>query len=143
MKLSTIQTAGLIGWMLAAGHVSLAAGPALTIEDTIGREWVNEPIVWDLPGEKGDTVRLLRDGRPIVAQVVAVEGGVRVLCVVDRLAKDASTTVTAELGRSGPVDTDLTVSEETGTLVLANKFTAVRINRGSTGAASMCARMKT
>ena len=102
----------------------------ITIQDTIGREWLGEPIEWQLPGAKGDTVRLERDGQPIPAQVVATEGGVRGLFVIDRLAKDASTTVTAELGRPGPAETDLKVTEEKDALVLGNKFTAVRVNRG-------------
>ncbi len=132
MNTRKIKIAGLCICLLAAGHVSLAAGPALTIRDTIGREWVHEPITWELPGAKGDTVRLQRDGRPIPAQVVAGDGGVRVLFIIDRLAQDAATTVTAELGQSGPGDTDLKVSEEKDSLVLANKYTAVRVNRGST-----------
>jgi len=127
-----IEIAGLCGCLLAAGHVGLAAGPALTIKDTIGREWVNEPIVWELPDAKGDAVRLERDGRPIPAQVVAFDGGVRVLFVIDRLAKDAATTVTAEFGRPGTADTDLKVTKENDALVLANKHTAVRVNRGGT-----------
>jgi len=136
MNTTKIKMAALCGCLLAAGHVSLAAGPTLTIKDTIGREWVGEPIVWELPGAKGDTVRLQRDGRPIPAQVVASDGGVRVLFVINRLAKDAATTVTAELGRSGPADTDLKVTEEKDAFVLANKFTAVRVNRGSTDSLS-------
>ena len=52
--------------------------------------------------------------------------------MIDRLPKDAATTVTAELNRPGPVDTDLKVTEENGALVLASNFTAVRVNRGST-----------
>jgi hypothetical protein len=132
MNTMTIKVAGLCGCLLTAVHAGLAAGPALTIKDTIGREWLNEPIVWQLPGAKATTVRLERDGRPIPAQVVAAEGGVQVLFVVDRLTKDAATTVTAELGQPGPTDTDLKVTEDVGALVLANRFTAVRVNRGST-----------
>ena len=132
MNAMTIKLAGLWACVLAAGHVGLAAGPTLMIKDTIGREWVQEPIIWELPGAKGDTVRLLRDGRAIPAQVVADDTGVRVLFIIDRLAQDAATTVTAELGQSWPGDTDLTVSEEKDSLVLANKFTAVRVNCGGT-----------
>ena len=36
----TIKIAGFCSCLLAAGHVGLAAGPSLTIRDTIGREWV-------------------------------------------------------------------------------------------------------
>ena len=63
MNTMKIKIAGLCGCLLAAGHAGLAAGPALTIKDKIGREWLSEPIVWELPGAKGDTVRLERDGR--------------------------------------------------------------------------------
>jgi len=130
MNAWTTKIAGLCVSILAAGQVGLAAGPTLTIRDTIGRQWLNEPIVWELPAAKGDAVRFLRDGRPIAGQLVAAEGGVCVLLVIDQLAKDAATTVTAELGRPGPADTDLKLTEEQDALVLANKFTAVRVNCG-------------
>jgi hypothetical protein len=71
MNALTIKIAGVCCCLLATGHVKLAAGPALTIKDTIGREWVNEPIVWELTGVMADTVRLQRDGRPIPVQVAA------------------------------------------------------------------------
>jgi hypothetical protein len=131
MNALTTKMAGLCVSLLATGHIGFAAGPTLTIKDTIGRHWLNEPILWELPGAKGDTVRLLRDGQPIPGQVVASEGGVRVLFAIDRLAKDAGTTVTAEFGRPGPADTDLKLTEEKDALVLVNKFTALRVNRGS------------
>lgn len=124
---------GLCVCLLAVGQISLAAELSLTIKDNIGREWVNEPIAWELPGAKGDTVLVQRDGKPIPAQVVAAPGGVRVLFLIDHLAKDASTTVTADLGRQGPAGTDLSVAEESGALVLANRFTAVKLNQGSAG----------
>ncbi len=123
--------AALCGCLLAVGEIGLAAELSLTIQDTVGRPWVNEPIAWELPGAKGDAVLVERDGRPIPAQVVAVPGGVRVLFLIDRLAEDGSTTVTAELGKQGPAGTDLSVAEEPGALVLANRFAAVKLNRGS------------
>ncbi len=132
MNTMTITRFGLCAWVVAAGHVGLAADPVLTIRDTIGREWLDEPIVWELPGARGDKVRLLRDGRPIHAQIVASETGLQILFVIDRLAKDAATTLTAELGRQGPADTDLAITEEENALVLAGKFTAVRVNCGGT-----------
>ncbi|MHB1034040.1 MAG: hypothetical protein ACYC35_11635 [Pirellulales bacterium] len=110
---------------------TLAAEATLTIRDNIGRAWENEPIAWDLPGVKADRVLVKRDGAPIPAQVVATADGVRLLLIIDRLGKDASTTVTAAFGKEGPTGTDLTVSEAEGALVLASKFAAVRLNRGS------------
>ena len=101
MNTMTLKMPGLCACLLMAGSVSLAARPTLTISDTIGHEWVNEPIVWELPGAQGGTVQLQRDGHLIPAQVVRADGGVRVLFVIDRLAQDATTTVMADMRRQG------------------------------------------
>ena len=74
MNTTKIKRVVLCCCFLAVGQISVAAGPSLTIKDTIGREWLNEPIVWELPGAKADTVRLQRDGQLIPAQVVAIDG---------------------------------------------------------------------
>ena len=84
-------------------------------------------------GSKGDKVLVKRDGTPIPAQVVATADGVRVLLIIDRLAKDASTTLTADLDQQGPTGTDLSIAMDTRGLVLANKYTAVRLNNGGAG----------
>src|SRR5439155_15315063 len=48
--------------------------------------------------------------------------------------RDASTTVTAQPGQPGPVETDLSVLKGGGFLVLANRFTAVKVlNRNAAG----------
>ncbi len=86
----------------------------LPIKDNLGRAWVGEPIAWELPGVKGDKVLVKRDGTPIPAQVVATADGVRVLLIIDRLAKDASTTLTADFDRQGPTATDLSVALDKG-----------------------------
>ncbi len=119
-----------IGLVAAFGPAAMAA-PSLVIRDNIGRAWVNEPIVWDLPGVNADKVLVQRDGKPIPAQLVGVAGGVQVLCVIDQLAKDGTTTLTADFAQDGPADTDLAMTMEPGALVLASQFTAVRLNRGS------------
>ncbi|MHB8954848.1 MAG: hypothetical protein ACYC4U_17900 [Pirellulaceae bacterium] len=119
---------GLSGCLLAFGSIGLASELTLTIQDTIGRQWMHEPIVWDLPGVKSDTVLVQRNGTPIPAQVVATADGIRVLFIIDHLPRDASTTVTAEPGKQGPTETDLSIIEEDGSLVLMNQFTAVRLN---------------
>jgi hypothetical protein len=116
--------------LFAVGGTNLAGERKLTIRDNLGRAWVNEPIAWDLPGAQGQTVLVRRDGRPIPGQVVPTAGGLRVLFLVDRLAKDGSPAVTADLERQGPVGTDLSVAQEEHALVLANRFTAVKLNRG-------------
>ena len=109
--------------------MGLASELNLTIQDNIGRQWVHEPIVWEPPGVKRDTILVQRDGTPIPAQVVATADGIRVLFIIDHLQQDTSTTVTAEPGKQGPAETDLSIVEENGALVLMNKFTAVRLNR--------------
>ena len=112
MQIIKVLGTGLCGCLLAAGHVSLAAERSLTIKDNLGRAWVDEPIEWELPGVKGDKVLVKRDGTPIPAQVVATADGAGVLVIIDRLAQDASTTLTADLDRQGPTGTDLSVALE-------------------------------
>ena len=58
----------------------------------------------------------------IPAQVVATADGGRVLVIIDRLAKNASTSLTADLDKQGPTETDLSVAIDSHRLVLANKF---------------------
>ena len=86
---------------LAWGQIGLASQMNLTIQDNIGRQWAHEPIVWELPGVRCDTVLLRRDGTPIPAQVVPTADGLRVLFTIDRLEKDASTTIAAEPSARG------------------------------------------
>ncbi|MGA2257738.1 MAG: hypothetical protein ABSG53_24005, partial [Thermoguttaceae bacterium] len=128
-----VLCAGLCGCLLAVGHTSLAGERKLTIKDNLGRPWVSEPIAWEMPGVKANKVLVKRDGRPIPAQVVAAPGGLRVLLIIDRLAKDASTTLTADLDEQGPTETDLSVATDAGGLVLANKYAAVRLNNEGAG----------
>lgn len=99
----------------------------LTIRDTIGRDWTGEPIVWHLPGATGTAAAVTRDGKPIPAQVVPAADGVNVLCVIDNLAKDGSTTLTAEFGKSGPATTDLKIEDAAGRVVLATAHTAIEL----------------
>ena len=106
--------ASLCGCVLALGPIGFASESTLTIRDNIGRPWLHEPIVWELPGIQGNSVLVQRDGLPIPAQTVSVEGATRVLFIVDRLSQDASTTVTADFSRQGPTTTDLGVTEEDG-----------------------------
>jgi hypothetical protein len=100
LSVSLIRTA-IIPIAVLLGCPAFAHGHDLTIRDTIGRDWTDEPIVWHLPGGTGDAVAVARDGKPIPAQVTAAEGGVDVLCIIDSLAKDGSTTLTARCG-GGP-----------------------------------------
>jgi len=133
--MAKVLWAGLLLWgcMWAVGPAGSAAELSLTIKDNIGREWVNEPISWELPEAKGDKVLVTRDGTPIPAQVAITADGARVLFIIDHLAKDAATTVTAEFGKEGPAGTDLSAAEEKGALVLANKYTAIRLNNSPMG----------
>ena len=103
-SLRTPVCAGLAG--LLAGVTAAAAAP-LVIRDTIGREWVNEPITWELPGVSATRVLVQRDGGAIPAQVVPATNGVTVLFVVDKLAPDCASTVTADFNQTGPATTDL------------------------------------
>ncbi len=125
-----ILLAWFSGSLVAATWVGDAAESALTIKDTLGRRWDSEPIEWVVPGARGDTVLVERDGKPIPAQIASEDGGARVLFVVDHLEKDGSTRVSAQFGKSGPGQTDLAVTKEEGVLVLANAFTAVKVNNG-------------
>ncbi|MGA2616105.1 MAG: hypothetical protein ABSF26_00765 [Thermoguttaceae bacterium] len=133
MPITKLLCAGLCGCLLAAGNPSLAAQRSLTIKDNLGRGWVGEPITWELPGVKADKVLVKRDGNAIPAQVVATADGVRLLAIIDRLAQDASTTLTADLDAQGPTAADLSLATDARTLVLANKYTAVRLNNGRAG----------
>ena len=123
-SLRTPVCAGLAG--LLAGVTAAAAAP-LVIRDTIGREWVNEPITWELPGVSATRVLVQRDGGAIPAQVVPATNGVTVLFVVDKLAPDGATTVTADFNQTGPATTDLRLEEGNDGVVLANAFTAIRL----------------
>ncbi len=117
----------ILGFALAATAASAAVEHTITLRDSIGRDWVSEPIVWELPEVKADSVLLKRDGQPIPAQVVAGANGVRVLCMVDKLAKDGATTLVAEAGQAGPATTDLKLDEGEAGVVLANAVTAIRL----------------
>ncbi len=112
---------------LFAGLAVNAPAAELVIRDTIGRDWNHEPIVWELPGVKAESVLLKRDGRPITAQAVATADGIQVLCIIDTLAKDGATTLAAELGKEGPTTTDLKIEEGPAGVLLANAFTAIRL----------------
>lgn len=113
---------------LAHSHV---CGHDLTIRDTIGRDWAREPIAWNLSGGTGESVLVSRDGQPIPAQVVAtadgLHDGLQVLCVIDSLATNGVTKLTAELGKSGPTTTDLKIEERKDGVVLANGLTAIEL----------------
>lgn len=115
-----------------------AAELNLTVADTIGRNWTNEPICWDVackPGEwKGAQVRLTRDDQAIPAQTVVKEryddGSVKsaqLLFLIDHLEKDAATKITAVLEQAGPADTDLSIAKDGEALIFANRFTAVKL----------------
>jgi hypothetical protein len=117
---------------LALLHTAaFAAAPALTIRDTIGRAWSQEPIVWQLPKEAGTMadgpVKLQRDGQPIPGQWVSAPEGPRILFVVEQLAADGATSVTAEPGQPGMDPGELKVTPEGEALVLQNARLAVRI----------------
>lgn len=112
----------------AFAFICLKVGAAeLTIQDNIGRDWADEPIVWDLPGATGDSVLVQRDGQPIPAQVVPKSDGVQVLVLIDKLAKNATTKLTAELGKTGPSATDLKVEDGNEGVVMGNSFTAIKL----------------
>ena len=115
--------------LLAFACLSLAVCPAaeLVVRDTIGRDWANEPIAWDLPGVKADGVIVTRDGKPIPAQAVATPDGTRVLCIIDSLPKDGTTTLKAEPGKAGPAATDLKVEETADGVVLSSAHAAIRL----------------
>ena len=121
-----MKTARLVTATLAA-FAATAGAQELTLRDNIGRDWANEPIVWELPGAKGDSVLVQRDGQPIPAQVVTTTNGVEALVVIDKLAKDASTKLTAELGKTGPSTTDLKIEEGKDGVVMGNSFTAIKL----------------
>ena len=76
--------------LLGMGQAGRAAEHSLTIKDNLGRPWVSEPICWEMPATTADKVLVTRDGTPIAAQVVATAGGVHVLLLIDKLAKDAA-----------------------------------------------------
>ena len=114
-------------WFAATARAAAAHEQPLTIRDNVGREWRNEPIAWEVAGERGESVLLKRDGTAIPAQVVQTDDGVQVLFVIDALAKDAATTVVAELGKAGPAGVGASVQEADGAVTLANALTAVRL----------------
>jgi len=122
------MTKGILpGLYLLLTATGLRAVETFTIRDCIGRDWVNEPIVWELPDVTADRVTLTRDGRAIPAQIVAAEGGIRVLFVIDRLARDGTTELRADFGAFGPDDTSLALREQTKTVLLDNGLTAVKL----------------
>lgn len=127
----------LVALVLAAAEAP-AAPHTLTVKDTIGRAWEQEPINWELtlaPGEfRGGPVRVQRDGKPVPAQadVLAAHADgsaktVTVRVVIDALARDATTQLTADLGEEGPPHPALTIVEEQEALVLDNGLTAARV----------------
>ena len=124
---------GLCACLLAVGHATLAGQWNLTIQDNLGRPWVGEPIAWELPGAKGDKVLVKRDGTAHPRSGRCHGGRGPRAVIIDRLAKDASTSLTADLDKQGPTETDLSVAIDAHRLVLANKFTAVRLNNGGAG----------
>ena len=87
----------MFAFLLAFASLSLAVCQAaeLVVRDTIGRDWASEPIVWELPGVKADGLLVTRDGKPIPAQAVATPDGTRLLCIIDSLPKDGTTTLKA------------------------------------------------
>ncbi len=113
--------------LVATLTVITAQAQELVIRDTIGRDWVNEPITWELPGAKADPRLVKRDGQPIPAQTIATSNGVQLLFIVDKLAKDCATTITTELGKVGPATTDLKIEEGQGGVLFANAFTAIKL----------------
>jgi hypothetical protein len=132
MKMPPPLLLGLLLTSLCSG----AQAYELVVRDTIGRDWAHEPIVWELPGAKGDRVRVQRDGQPIPGQIVATPAGAQVLCIVDTLAKDGATKLTAELGQTGPATTDLQIEAGKDGLTLANACTAIRLPAFSVRTAS-------
>ena len=144
--LRRLPTAVLVGLCLwTQGGAAAAAEHKLTIADTIGRAWEQEPIQWELElaaGEwNGGAVLVQRDGKPIPAQAEVSErhadGSARkavIRFLIARLEANASTTVSAELGGKGPTDADLKVTEEKGALVLESSHTAAKVlNRNADG----------
>lgn len=136
----------LLGGMALGCSGGWAASLSLTVADNLGRVWQNEPIYWDLsfqPGEwKGGPLRVTRDGKPIPAQTYVSakhpDGSVktaRVTFLIDQLEKDGKTEITAELNKTGPQDTDLSVQREAGATVLANRYTALKLLDLNGGAA--------
>jgi hypothetical protein len=115
--------------LLAFACLSLTVCQAaeLVVRDTIGRDWASEPIAWDLPGVKADGLLVIRDGKPILAQAVATPDGTRLLCIIDSLPKDGTTTLKAEPGKMGPAATDLKLEETTDGVVLASAHAAIRL----------------
>ncbi|HOS43313.1 MAG TPA: hypothetical protein PK794_06445, partial [Armatimonadota bacterium] len=116
-----------------------AAELSLTVSDTIGRAWTHEPIYWTIafqPGEwQGGNVTVQRDGTRIPAQALMAEryadGSVkivRVTVIIDRLEKDAKTVLTATLNAAGPPDNAVTVQQGDGFIILANQYTAIKLN---------------
>src|SRR2546422_1895512 len=90
-----------------------AASRTLQIQDSIGRSWEQEPINWEIslkPGEfKGGPVLVQRDGKAIPAQADIVEkhsdGSAKIATVrflIDKLDTNATTKLTADLGKEGP-----------------------------------------
>ncbi|MFN9223290.1 MAG: hypothetical protein ACK6D6_14380 [Planctomyces sp.] len=131
------------------GRTAVAAERTLTIRDTIGRDWAEEPITWSVeftPGEwsgtstgegKAVVPSVTRDGKPIPAQAQVLErhadGSVKsaaVRLVVDQLAKDAATEIKLDTAKSGPADTQLRVERGAGFQALVNQHTGVKLSAG-------------
>src|SRR5262245_12985717 len=123
-------------WLSSA--LTETAPPTLTIRDTIGKEWRDEPICWEFDLPRGHSsvgpVLVERDGKAIPAQGTVVEkhndGSARrveVRFLIGALAKGRSTELVCHLGKAGPRDTDLRITREPGALVLSNARTAVRV----------------
>ncbi len=132
-----------IDWRMAAVLVLATATsgrsvPELIVKDNIGRAWADEPIEWTVSPQAGqwDGTHLvvMQDGAAIPAQASVAErfadNSVKSACVsfiVRQLASNASTRITAEFDRDGPGAADLAIRKEAGTLVLGNRFAAVRL----------------
>lgn len=124
--------------ILLAVRLALAAEFTLTVSDTISRTWQQEPIKWAVTCKQGEwsgsKVAVKRDGTAIPAQVNVAErfpdGSVKtatILCIINRLDKDATTTLTATTEETGPTATDLTVTRADGVLTLGNGLTAIKV----------------
>ena len=129
----------IVALFILVAATAHAAQRTLAIKDNIGRDWENEPIVWQLtfaPGEwKGSDCRLMRDGAPITAQADVIEkhpdGSVKtaeVCFIVDRLAKDGATTFTLETGVAGPREAAVWLKHGDDFQVLTSEFAGVKVN---------------
>jgi hypothetical protein len=114
------------------------APPVLIIRDTIGKEWRDEPICWELDLARdqwaGGEVLVERDGKAIAAQATVVskhDDGtakrVEIRFFIDELAKGGSTELVCHIGKAGPRNSDLRIAREVGALVLSSGHAAVKL----------------